>query len=73
MRRPIDRNDGANGYVRLDMIDDARPTSKTTTRLFLTNGMAIDVEMPRPHVRARTRDARNSLILFKSRSEPYPL
>lgn len=43
MRRPIDRNDGANGYVRLDMIDDARPTSKTTTRLFLTNGMAIDV------------------------------
>lgn len=73
VRKPISRNDGANGYFRLDVIAGAYATSRQTTRLQLENGISVEIDMPIDRVVSRTRAARNSLILFKSRGEPYVL
>ncbi|WP_206831821.1 hypothetical protein [Alicyclobacillus fructus] len=72
VRRPIGRNDGAQGFFRIDAIRGVRAANAEETAVQMADGIEFIVRMPRPKVVERILAARSALILQQARGVAYP-
>ncbi|WP_041694875.1 hypothetical protein [Alicyclobacillus acidocaldarius] len=72
VRTPIGRNDGAQGFFRIDAIRGVRAINTEETAVRMEGGIDFMVRMPRPRVVERVLGARSALILQLARGVAYP-
>jgi len=72
VRTPIGRNDGAQGFFRIDAIRGVRATNPDETAVQMADGIEFMVRMSRPKVVERVLAARSALILQQARGVAYP-
>ncbi|ACV57329.1 hypothetical protein Aaci_0267 [Alicyclobacillus acidocaldarius subsp. acidocaldarius DSM 446] len=72
VRTPIGRNDGAQGFFRIDAIQGIRAINPEETAVRMSDGIEFMVRMPRPRVVERVLAARSALILQRARGVAYP-
>ncbi|SIT09009.1 hypothetical protein [Alicyclobacillus vulcanalis] len=72
VRAPIGRNDGTQGYFRIDAIRKTRPVGPEETVVEMVKGIEFIARMARPKVVERILAARSALILQRARGVAYP-
>ncbi|WP_367306466.1 hypothetical protein [Alicyclobacillus acidocaldarius] len=72
VRTPIGRNDGAQGFFRIDAVQGIKATGPEETVVQMADGIDFVVRMPRPKVIERVLAARSALILQQARGVAYP-